>query len=148
MIALALAGGALLAHADGGCVMNVALRDGDVAKFLLADKPVVTYNGDDMTVTSPTATFSYARKDVANITFDAAGYVADATDGKCQIAIDGRKLTVAGVSTVAVYGLDGCRVALKACGNGEAAVVDLDAVAAGVYVVALDDSKNFKILLK
>lgn len=49
--------------------MKVTLNNGDTEVFVLADKPQMTFDGDELVVTSPVLTKQYPRSSVKNVTF-------------------------------------------------------------------------------
>lgn len=123
-----------------GHSLRLSLKDGTTKVFNLSDKPVVTFSGEDMTITTPTVTSSCARSEVASITFGEATAVIDAVADETVYSYDGRIFSCPGYD-IAVYALNGNKVA---AGHDE---VSLEALQPAVYIITANN-QSFKVIKK
>lgn len=130
--------------------LMVQLKAGDTHYYVLADQPVVTFDGGKCNITSPTLTSAYDIPDIdfANIVdYDQASVKETMSALTIEyitpdlIAIRG---TAAG-SHVTLHRIDGVKVGdytVDDCGSVE---ISLAALPSGVYILSCKE-KTFKIL--
>lgn len=119
--------------------LQVALNGGRTETYLLKEKPVITCSGSDMLVKTQEVSGSYARSEVASMTFieDAGSGVALAGDGPFYEYADGI-FSCAG-RQISVYGMQGAKVA-EASGS-----VSFRELPAGVYVINIEN-RSIKVI--
>ncbi|MBO4941806.1 MAG: T9SS type A sorting domain-containing protein [Muribaculaceae bacterium] len=144
---------ALVASAQQGMtVLQLHLNDGTVDKYILHDKPVVTFGDGNLIVTSDKATNTYVFSTVEHFDFEEAssgvGSVT-AEENTFTVCVDGNTLSVAAdeLQWVELYTVNGTK-AMSADAVDGVAEVDLSSLPAGVYVVATNCHKAIKILKK
>lgn len=135
-------------------LLTLHLAGGTVEQFNLPDHPVITFEGDDLNVASATLEATYPRADVEYFNFEKGKPVVAAEQieagASLSVVFDGHStLTVAapGLRSVAVADTSGHIVA-KATAADSCAVVDLQGVAAGVYIVSPEGHRAFKIIIR
>lgn len=108
--------------------LRIEFNDGKTALYSLANKPAVTFEGNDFTIKTSDAETSYPRADVKNFTFvkDESG-VKDLTDAT-KYSYSDNVFSCAG-HAIDVYDMSGVRVA-----NGMDSV-SLNGLCDGVYIV-------------
>lgn len=131
--------------------LKVNFNDGRHATFALADRPEVSFSGSDMIVSSPSGSFTYSRSDVGSWTFSETNAVGDIAADGLRISLNDRLLSVSDnkpVSGIAVYDLSGksCSAAVKYAENS--ALVDLEGLQPGIYLISIKDYPTLKISVK
>lgn len=108
--------------------LRIEFNDGKTALYSLANKPAVTFEGNDFTIKTSDAETSYPRADVKNFTFvkDESG-VKDLTDAT-KYSYSDNVFSCEG-HAIDVYDMSGVRVA-----NGMDSV-SLNGLCDGVYIV-------------
>lgn len=131
-----------LRAADNPVTLVVLTRDNAKHMFVLADKPNVTFEGEDLVVTCVNSTTTFALPDVIRFTYlyatdaveelKADDTTVDFKDG--MIVINQLKAN----ATVAVYSVDGRLVRqFTACDSGSYSL-DLGELPTGVYIIKAD----------
>ncbi len=153
MALVAIAGSFTAAAQEALTVLQLHLTDGTTDKYLLAEKPVVTFSDGNLLITSSAVTSTYEFSAVESYDFgidtttgvDGIG----AEDNTFSFQLAGDVLTVASpeLSVVEVYALNGVKAAAATAADG-VATVDLAALPAGVYVVATNCHAAVKIVKK
>ena len=127
-------------------------KDGSTIRYVLSDKPVVTFAGTQVQVKSAKAETSYERSDVSRYYFeDVANGIDVVTDDDSSLRIDyssADRLTAYGLSdagAVGVYDLAGRLAPAGICVSDNAVTIDLSVLPAGVYVITLPNHPTLKI---
>lgn len=107
--------------------LMLTLSDGSTPAYALAQKPSITFPGEDMVISTPEATFTYNRKEVVNMVFTEVNSVESLTNEQQFSYIDG--IITSPGSQIYVYDMSGA-VCLK--GIDTLSVRDLNS---GVYIV-------------
>jgi hypothetical protein len=133
-------------------VLQLHLSNGTVDKYILANKPVVSFGDGNLIVTSAEATNTYEFNAVENFDFDKITTGVDditAEENTFTVCFDSNILTVAATELqhVEVFGLNGVKVAAASASDG-VAEIDLTSIPAGVYVVSTNCHKAVKIVKK
>lgn len=116
------------AHAEWA--LKVSLADGSEPTYVLAEKPAITFEGQNMVIKTSDASTEYPRADVINMTFTSeVSSVEDITNTSSILSYVGG-VVVAPDTDIMVYDLNG-RMCIS--GHGE---VSLDQLPAGIYIVA------------
>lgn len=128
LILLAAALSALAANA-GNYALKVNLRQGSSATYILSDKPVITYSGNDVIIKSQGIEDSYLLSDVKSFTFTENGTsgIESVTDNVTYEFHD-NVFTCEG-QVITVYNLSGRKVA---SGSNSVSLESLDR---GIYIV-------------
>lgn len=121
--------------------LRVELTDGKAEYFRLADKPVLTFEGENVKIASPALTSDYPRADVVSMTFvDASAGILAPAQGVTVYSYDGSTFSCPG-NDITVYDLQGVRLA-DAAGS-----VNVSNFPAGIYVIRTNN-KSIKITKK
>lgn len=121
--------------------LRVELTDGKAEYFRLADKPVLTFEGENVKIASPALTSDYPRADVFSMTFvDASAGISAPAQGVTVYSYDGSTFSCPG-NDITVYDLQGVRLA-DAAGS-----VNVSNFPAGIYVIRTNN-KSIKITKK
>lgn len=128
LILLAATLSALAANA-GNYALKVNLRQGFSATYILSDKPVITYSGNDVIIRSQGIEDSYLLSDVKSFTFTENGTsgIESVTDNVTYEFHD-NVFTCEG-QVITVYNLSGLKVA---SGSNSVSLESLDR---GIYIV-------------
>ena len=127
----------------------VELRDGSSATFLLAEKPRVTFAGEQMDIVSSSASMEINRRDVKNWHFSALPTSIDNAAVDAKAMLEENNLVISGISeetTITLYTVSGAVVKRSAVINGNC-TIPLDGLTAGVYLVKYNNT-TFKFLKK
>lgn len=110
--------------------LKLSLTDGSSKTFLLSEKPVIAFPGEQMTVTTPEVSFECDRTDVANMEFTEApeAGIKDVQAAENLFSYLNDMIECPG-STIEVYDLGGM---LRASGRE---VLSTSALASGIYIV-------------
>lgn len=169
--ALLLCAVGLTAYAAGGHKLFVKLTDGTLDAFLLKEKPVVTFDGEYVSIKSSVMTVdsAYMYKDVEKFYFDVVqdeiidttqvepnpDAINELTEDKkpetgLEFAYDGRMVQIKGLGEapkVAVYNMSGVRMQPRMSITSKAVTFSVAELPAGIYVVRAGD-RSFKIIKK
>lgn len=127
----------------------ISTQDGNSVAYSLSTRPVVTFEGTDLVLTSSDIVVRYPIIDVKDITF------AEATDnaigevkGNITFAINGNRIIAKGLDkgvTMQVFSTDGKSIAsAKTNASGEA-IIDISKLGHGIYVVKAG-KKTYKVM--
>lgn len=128
MLAVVLAGGAMTSQAAVSLRLDMA--DGTSRTFLLSEKPVINFPGEEMTVATSDASFSCLRADVENMVFvddTSAVNKIEAGDGELFSFING--VVDCPGADITIYDLGGA-----VCSSGRDSL-SIDNLKAGIYIV-------------
>lgn len=112
-------------HAE--VALKLELTDGQTALYLLSEKPVVTFSGQNMEIATSEVQATYLRSDVARFTFEESTAV-EAIDVATVYSYSNGVFAAAG-QQIAVYSLNGQLI------TKGADQVSLEQCAPGVYIV-------------
>ena len=135
--------------ASAQSTLVIELNDGSVASFVLAAKPRITFNVEQMNVVSESATMEFNRCDVKNFHFESTASSIDEVSVCAQVVVSDGVLVLSGVAEnthVAVYGVNGVLEAQAILENG-CCTIPLNSFPAGFYVVK-HNGTAFKFLKK
>lgn len=138
-------------HRADAQTMTVWQKSGEMVVFNLSEKPKTVFNGEDVTISTPTMLVTYPFSQIAKYTFDEEGSSITTTKNDNQISIkqNGRTLIVEGLSEnsiISVYKLDGTKRFAKSTNENtfqipESALID------GVNIVKINNV-SFKIVVR
>ena len=127
----------------------VELRDGSNATFQLAEKPRVTFVGEQLNIVSSSASMEINRSDVKNWHFESATTSVDDITVEAKATLDGNTLIISGISeetTITLYTVSGAVVKRSTVINSNC-TIPLDGLTAGVYFVTYNNT-TFKFFKK
>lgn len=119
-------------------------KDGTVAMFSFAEKPVVTYSGNDLVLTTTKTSVSYPIYMLQKIDFDVdwdeATDIAevDAAAESEQFRFSGNAISISGCepgTQVGLYTVGGLKAGQQTVGSDGRAVISLQTLDKGIYVV-------------
>ena len=134
--------------------LQVELKDGSKEIFLLADKPVITFNGDNCVIDSNTLSASYNMGDILQAIFLDENTKADnITANTIMVDLsDPSMVEISGAdpsTIVNVYSITGTIAASGAADeNGHASINISDLQKGAVYIVSVNATNNFKLIKK
>ena len=118
--------------------------DGRTTEVELYKKPIVTFSGDRLLVTSPVLSMEYAKDDVLRFTYKdipKTATVVGRPSDEPRFTQSSDQLTLRGVKpadAVNVYTIDGKQLPVSIRRSGDTAVVPLNAIPAGVYLLSVN----------
>ena len=127
----------------------VELRDGSNATFQLAEKPRVTFVGEQLNIVSSSASMEINRSDVKNWHFAAATTSVDDVTVEAKATLDGNTLIISGITentAITLYTVSGA-VVKRSTANDGICTIPLDGLTAGVYFVTYNNT-TFKFFKK
>lgn len=125
----------MTSFADTGKSLFITFTDGSVIEFALATTPEITTANDKLTVTSADATASYDLYTVKTFTYGATTGI-EATEKTSPFTISGNRLVVNGNHhQIRIFAMDGTSVSISPIQAGNATVICLDELSAGVYII-------------
>ena len=120
--------------------MVIDLSDGSTAHFALAEKPVITYSGENIKAVSATATIEVARSQVRSIRFEeeeSNTAVGEIATENAAITANGNTITIEGIADgtrVTIFSIGGQAVA-TATATGGSCTICTDEFSAGIYII-------------
>ena len=127
----------------------VELRDGSNATFQLAEKPRVTFAGEQLNIVSSSASMEINRSDVKNWYFESATTSVDDMAVEAKATLDGNTLIISGITedtAITLYTVSGA-VVKRSTANDGICTIPLDGLTAGVYFVTYNNT-TFKFFKK
>ena len=127
----------------------VELRDGSNATFQLAEKPRVTFVGEQFNIVSSSASMEINRSDVKNWHFESATTSVDDITVEAKATLDGNTLIISGITentAITLYTVSGAVVKRSTATNG-ICTIPLDGLTAGIYFVTYNNT-TFKFFKK
>ena len=161
----------LTAFAAGGHKLFVLLKDGTLDAFLLKEKPVVTFDGEHVSIKSSVMTLdsAYVYADIEKFYFDVVqdeiidttqvdppiiDTVEELTEEKeasgFSFAYDGRYAQIKGLgmkAQVAVFSVDGKRMQPKTVATPTTVTISMYELPTGIYIVR-SGQRSIKIIRK
>lgn len=132
--------------------MTIEKKDGTADIVRLNDHPIVTFDDENMTVSTPETVYSFLIDDIARIFYDFYDRV-DVLDIRTETVVyDGDHICVYGLkknSELTVTSIDGVLVrslCLEA-DNPDSNKISIRDLSAGIYIISIN-SKSIKILKK
>lgn len=126
--------------------LHVQMTDGTETTFLLSVHPVVTFNNNQMVITSElqsieipydkVMSFKYSTDNLSSISTPSM-YLE--SDGEYVVFPEGTS-----IDDVSVYSIDGRNLPVQLKGDGHRTVLSLSSLSKGVYIVKVKN-KSFKI---
>lgn len=120
--------------------MAIDLSDGSTAHFALAEKPVITYSGENIKAVSATATIEVARSQVRSIRFEeeeSNTAVGEIATENATVTANGNTITIEGIADgtrVTIFSIGGQAVA-TATATGGSCTICTDEFSAGIYII-------------
>ena len=130
-------------------ILVVELRDGSNATFQLAEKPRVTFVGEQLNIVSSSASMEINRSDVKNWHFELAATSVDGITVEAKATLDGNTLIISGITentAITLYTVSGA-VVKRSTANDGICTIPLDGLTAGVYFVTYNNT-TFKFFKK
>lgn len=138
---------------DGLNSITLNLKSGEKVSFLLGDKPIISFDGDQCVIECKDLRTSLDMKDIDFAVMDKQNGVRPATESRMVIDLSDpsaaviRELTPGDV--VSLYSIDGRLLQKVTAGTDGYAAVGLSEIAKGtVCVISVNDTNNFKLIKK
>lgn len=131
--------------------MTVWQKSGEMIVFNLSEKPKTTFNGEDVTISTPTMVVTYPFSQIAKYTFDEeeANIISAQISAQISIKQIGHTLIVEGLngkSNISVYKLDGSKRFAQST-NEKSFQLPESALNDGVNIVKIDNV-SFKVVIR
>lgn len=146
LFAIMLISFSAISFAQNKEVLSILMKDGSQVCFLLAEKPLITFAGDDVKVVSDTDEAVIKRENVEKFEFieelpSSVGNVDEQVRENFELA--GNVIHVSGLEPgckVLLYKVNGELVMSAVANDGGAAVISIDALSKGVYLVNYNET--------
>ena len=146
LFAIMLISFSAISFAQNKEVLSILMKDGSQVCFLLAEKPLITFAGDDVKVVSDTDEAVIKRENVEKFEFieelpSSVGNVDEQVRENFELA--GNVIHVSGLESgckVLLYKVNGELVMSAVANDGGAAVISIDALSKGVYLVNYNET--------
>ena len=138
-----------------GSTLVVELNNGEMAYFILSDKPVITPHGSQVEIESKSVKTSYERTDVVKL------YFTDESAGINDVEKDDKNVVFSQTepNRLAIYNLsEKDRIIVSNLGgrmyndcvsqNSSKAIVDLENCPKGVYIIKIGNKQTIKMTKK
>lgn len=142
------------AVAQSRTALTVVFNDESRMSFLLDERPVASFDGDVLVVSSSVGVASIPRGDVREFLFTdgVETGVSSAPTGNLTFACDGQRITLSGLDPgerAVLYDMAGrCVAGPAAADDMGCAVVQIGSLPRGVYVVKVTNHKSIKFQKK
>ena len=132
-------------------VLLVNLKGGEIHRFTLSEKPVITFDSEHVFINS--SAFSTVYENVEKIYFQdntttSVKNIDEQVHPRFSFKFtDGHTITVIGCTKtdrLAVYSINGAKVSADVERTAESIVVDLTSVPSGIYIIRVN-TQSFKI---
>ena len=117
-------------------------KDGNVATFAFLEKPIVTYSGNDLVLTTKKTTVTYPVYMLQKIVFDLKDIVDDVdaleVEGKSEFSFQGETLNISGGepgSFVFIYNMSGMMVGQYRLDSNGHASIPISGMDKSLYIV-------------
>lgn len=128
----------------------IEYKDGSMFSYVLANKPKVIFEGNNITVTAPEITDVHKMENVKQFMFSIPTSVE-------MISADERRITYTDNETVclegfkaggsvSVYDINGTLLTGSTVGKDGTVSISLGGLASGLYVIATTEGKSYKII--
>ena len=136
--------------AENNNALVLHMANGKQVTYLLDELPVVTFNGEELVITTHLNMVSYEARDVTKFTYSYIdpSIVLGFKNANTMFKFDGDVLyayNLQPLSTVSIYNLDGILVTSANTGKGGNISISLPQVSGSVYVVKTSVA-NFKLM--
>lgn len=131
--------------------LAVKLVDESVVRFVLTDKPVITFEGEQLLIKSDAAEATYARADVAEFYFEPVGTsIERTTTGNLRFSyLDNETVCVEGGKTaLQLYDNSGRLLQAPVSTVGTQQTLSLNGLPTGVYLIKISQQQSIKIFKK
>lgn len=149
VLLLVLAVAPALAYAADEALI-VTYKNNQTYSYVLANRPMVTFDDTRLFITGADIDDSHMMKDVKTFTFRATTAIQEvAADERRIVFTDNATVTLQGFTAgtnVAVWNIAGQNVLTSAVAADGTAALNISHLASGTYIVATADGKSFKIL--
>lgn len=137
------------AVAEGVNALTLWMASGKQVSCFLSERPVVTFQGEDLVLTTHMNVVSYAAKDVLKFTYSymEGDGIASLTGEATNFHFDGNKITAHKLdpeSEVSVYSVDGILLATVKTDKSGSAVITIPVTAGNICVIKTS-SATFKL---
>ncbi len=122
--------------------------DGTNASIQLFTKPLITFKGDQVHVSSPVSEFDYSAYDIIRFTYIGEGTSIEDSEGKEQYQLQDEKVVFGSnikPSDIKLYSEDGKQVPVVIINSDRQSILSLTNLPHGVYILSVK-GKNTKIL--
>ena len=133
-------------------VLTINFYSGETYKVSLANKPEITFEGDNLVINGEGVSTSFSRKEIKQFYFDDSPSVVkeiNQTSFKIEWVAE-RMIFLYGedLMPVRIFDLQGRERMVVLRDNGSYKVLDLKRLIAGTYILAVNNKRNIKIKLR
>lgn len=142
-----------MAQQKGSSVLYIEL-DGDMNSFCLLDKPVITFDGKMLNITSTLTSVSYERSKVKRFFFeDVETSITNLHEDEFRfVRSSNDEMQVYGLGedekSISVYDAGGRRIPVEVNAGDNTASISLRACPRGIYIIKIGNKQSIKITKK
>ena len=136
-------------------ILHVELKDGTNNDYVLADRPQISFENDNVVFLCKSISTSYKKKEINKFVFldsqSTGVYVLKAGDTRIGYTIEEGKVIIEGVTEkedIKVYSISGQQHQAITNIEGNNAVVLLTSLPNGYYIINLGNKQSIKVLKK
>ena len=138
---------------SAGSSLFLELRNGRTVEFVLADKPEVTLEGNQLFVSSETTQATYARSEVSYFHFaESVDGIGDARMNKLKIVHLDNTVLISGLTesehAISVFDMNGRKCPVDVSIVGSSATINFELVVRGAYIIKIGKEQTIKIVKK
>lgn len=136
-------------HNADAQTMTVWQKSGEMVVFNLSEKPKTVFNGEDVTISTPSMVVTYPFSQIAKYAFDNAESRITETENQISIKQNGHALIVEGldrISIISVYKLDGSKRFAEST-NERTFLIPESALNEGINIVKIN-KVSFKVIIR
>ncbi len=158
LLAACLVSSFAMAEGNVHYVMYVNLQNGGQDVYYVSDNPVVSFNDAGVNLKTNSVEVNYKIDDIKNYTFKAAEETSvqdlQLKESRTRFAVqyvDNKTVIIRGISAsedIAVYSVGGKKMKVSVNRTSDGAVVSLDGMVKGQYVVSVGPKMSVKVLKK
>lgn len=130
----------------------IELNNGSTHSFVLADKPVVTFEGSKIKVVSSRLSLEKERSEVKDFHFVMVDAIDNVADNEVRVVLLGTNVKIYGLSEsdkpIRVFDLNGRVAPALITTNGSQAEVILEGLPKGIYIVKIGNKHTIKVTKK
>ncbi len=143
------------ATADADIVLRVELKDGTNNDYLLADRPQINFEGDNVVFLCKSISTSYNRENVRNFIFldgNSTGIQQLKTgDTRFSYSADAKQVIIEGnlsCEEIKVYSISGLQYNPEVNSSSNQAIIFLASLPNGYYIINIGNKQSIKIIKK
>lgn len=149
LLALSMQLSPLLVNAES--VLTISFYSEETYKLSLANKPEITFEGDDFVIKGKDILTSFPRQEIKEFYFDKSSSVKEVSQDMFKIEWEtDRLINLYGENLIPIqiFDLQGRSINVKIRDEGNKVILDLERIEAGTYILIANNKRNIKIILR